>query len=387
MLSRFPSLACVLLLFMALVAQAQPEPAPIIAWVRGDLWRLDPVEIDAASRQLTRGGAISGYALSPDGRAIAFKAAAQVGLDALDQIQAAGLIAEFDLPADIYLLDAATGQIALVAGQPDDASLLAADRPDRALVRSAPVWSPDGLRIAWTELDFSVSVSPPPRLVVYDLATRTAYRAIDSIPAAITFGAAPPLIWGTSAVAVSAGVAADGALQFLFFRLNADRPAELLAVARVPSPNAETQEIAWVEDEGEGLLGILLTTGHWILIDPRTGNIQPAEATPLLYSTAAGGSSLGLRFGALPQTGMFWETVELGGATAASAAYVGTPGRVALSPDGREVAFLGFPTYATVAIWEAGGLLPLPATGEGEDRLEVGSLIWGPMAWRLGPRP
>lgn len=387
MLLRFPSLACVLLLLMTLTAHAQPEPAPIIAWVRGDLWKLDPVEIDAAPRQLTRGGVISGYALSPDGRMIAFKAAAPLGLDALDRIEAAGLIAEFDLPADIYLLDVASGQIALVAGQPDDASLLVADRPDRALVRSAPVWSPDGLQIAWTEFDFAVSVSPPPRLIVYDLATRTAYRAIDSIPAAVTFGTAPALIWGASAVVISAGSGGGSALQFLFFRLNADRPAELLAVARVPSPNAETQEIVWVEDEGDGLLGILLTTGDWILIDPRTGSVQPAEATPLLYSTTADDSSLGLRFGALPQTGMFWETVELGGATAASAAYVGAPGRVALSPDGREIAFLGFPTYATVAIWEAGGLLPLPATGEGENRLEVGSLIWGPMAWRLGPRP
>ncbi|MFQ3567739.1 MAG: hypothetical protein SNJ59_12150 [Aggregatilineales bacterium] len=387
MLLRFPSIASILLLLMALVAQAQPEPTPIIAWARGDLWRLDPVEIDAAPRQLTRGGVISAYALSPDGRTIAFKAAAPLGLDVLDQIEATGFIAEFDLPADIYLLDVATSQIALVAGQPDDASLLAADRPDRAFVRSAPVWSPDGLQIAWTEFDFSLPVSPPPRLIVYDLATRTAHRAIDSIPAAITFGSAPALIWGTSAVVVSAGSGADGALQFLFFSLNADRPAELLAVARVPPPSAEAQEIAWIADEDEGLLGILLTTADWILIDPRTGNVQPVEATPLLYSTAAGDDSLGLRFGALPQTGMFWETVELGGATAASAAYVGAPGRVALSPNGREVAFLGYPTYAAAAIWEAGGLLPLPATGEGVDRLEVGSLIWGPMAWRLGPRP
>ena len=85
--------------------QAQADEFPLVLWIRGDLYRVD--SLGAAPTPITHNGTISGPAISPDGSVIAYKAASQVGLDALNRIQTSGKIADFDLPGDIYAADIA----------------------------------------------------------------------------------------------------------------------------------------------------------------------------------------------------------------------------------------------------------------------------------------
>lgn len=47
---------------------------------------------------------------------------------------------------DIYMIDLATGETRLIAGQPDDATTHA-----QGIYRGNPIWSPDGNQVAWTE--------------------------------------------------------------------------------------------------------------------------------------------------------------------------------------------------------------------------------------------
>ena len=65
----------------------------------------------------------------------------------MNRIQTSGLIADFDLPGDIDLLDLATGTVTQIAGQPADASLFVEGVADNATIRSTPVWSPDGITL------------------------------------------------------------------------------------------------------------------------------------------------------------------------------------------------------------------------------------------------
>ena len=147
-----------LALFALWPAAAQSVPGgPLVLWIAGDLYAADPGTPTLPPRPLTQMGVISGPTLSPAGNWVAFKAAAPVGLAALDRIQTDGLIAAYDLPADLYLLDPRSGSLALVASQPANASLLAEGVPDNATVRSAPSWSPDGTRLAWMEFPFGAA--------------------------------------------------------------------------------------------------------------------------------------------------------------------------------------------------------------------------------------
>ena len=362
-----PNMILIVLLLgmMPLSLQAQSLP-PLILWVRGDLYMV--WDLNASPVQLTQNGTISGPALSPDGNMIAYKAASPVGLQALDRVQTSGFIANFDLPGDIYVLNIPMLQPALVAEQPDDASLFVEGVPDNAIVRSTPAWSPDSTMLAWTELSFG---SESPRLVIFDFATRIQTIAADALPVEIVSGSAPEVRWGASGIAII-----GDAGELLIYSPD----GTLLSRPQLaPAEDETAQEYAWVNAAGLSLFGVLYDSGRWSLFDPTTGAEQQTEDIPLLVGASE--NSLALRFGTLPDVGFFWETNEPSGETTASGAFPAPPSRVTLSPSGREVAFIGYPDFGGVAVWRSGEVIPVPGTGS--DSLAAGAVLWGATMWRI----
>ena len=350
-------------------AQAQADELPLILWIRGDLYSVDT--LDAAPTMLTNDGTISGPVLSPDGTQIAYKAASPLGLEALDRIPAEGFIADFDLPGDIYLFDKAARTSALVAGQAADASLFVEGVADKAIIRSSPVWSPDGTQIAWTEYTFPGGALG---ITVYDLASGTSSLVVLSIPATLVQGAAPPLRWGSFGFAVNASQDAAGDQNIMIFATDGT-PVSNPRLALVEGDPA--LDFTWVETPSGSLLGILYQSAGWIMIDPTTGLAQAVSELPRL--TTAAPESRALTFGVDEAEGFFWEIV---GETAAAP---GAPGQVTLSPSGREIAFLGFPSSGAVSFWqEDGETVSVPNTGSNLDQLQVGALLWGHTFWVLG---
>lgn len=368
MKSRLVFFALVIMLLTFGSAQAQDDEFPLILWIRGDLYRVDTAE--APPSAITTSGTISGPALAPDGTQIAYKEAAQVGLEALSRVQTDGVIADFDLPGDIYLLDIASGESALIAGQPADASLLVAGTPDRATVRSTPVWSPDGARIAWTE--FALPDSKP-GIAVYDLAAGTLTTLVSDIPAAPVQGAAPPLRWGSAGIAVSTSTDNTSEQDFLIY---AESGTLLSSPRLAPVADDPAVDFVWVESASGAQLGVIYQSSGWILIDPATGVAQAAPELPRL--TTASPDSRALRFGVDSERGFFWEI--LGETTAAP----GSPTQVTLSPSGRQIAFTGFPSSGAVTIWRADETSAIPGTGSNLDQLQVGALLWGYTFWKVG---
>ncbi len=350
-------------------AQAQGGELPLILWIRGDLYRVDT--LDAAPTAITTNGTISGPALSPDGKSIAYKAAAQVGLDALNRIdQSSGKIAEFDLPGDIYVMDSASGAASAIAGQPADASLLVAGVPDKATVRSTPVWSPDGTRLAWTEYAYP---DGKPQIVVHNLTDGTTSTLAEDIPAPLVQGAAPPLRWGSAGIAVNASTDTTSELDLLIY---GDDGTLLSSPRFAPVRNDPMFDFEWVERDGGALLGVIYQSARWILIDPQTGVAQPSNEVPRL--TTAQADSRALHFGADSTGNFYWEVVD------ENAAAPGGPGQVTLSPSGRQVAFMGFPSSGAVTIWQDNNTASIPGTGSNLDELQVGAMLWGYTFWRIG---
>jgi hypothetical protein len=373
----FPLFALALLVLAAWPALAQPAVtgAPLVLWVAGDLYSADPGTPGLPPRPLTQMGVISGPALSPVGDWVAFKAAAPVGLNALERIQTDGLIAAYDLPADIYLIDPRSGSIALVAGQPDGASLFVEGVADNAVVRSAPAWSPDGARLAWLEFPFGGGEA---RLMQFDLGQRL--TAATGITAPVLEGRAPAVVWGPGGIALNLGLSASGDQAFQL--ISADGAALSTALLR-PTFNETVLVEAWVQDGERSLFGVLLSSGWWTLFDPATGAALPAGQIPELIAAGAPDSSLALRFAVTSDIGFYWEARDPLPTEAAAPAFPSDPSRTTLSPDGRAVAFLGFPEYTSAALWVNEAVEAIDGTGG--DGLPVGAIFWGPTAWRLAP--
>jgi hypothetical protein len=356
-------------------AQTPYDSEPIFLWVRGDLWQWNPVDLASAPVQVTTDGTISAPILSPDGAFIAYKAASPVGLDALSRIQTDGLIADFDLPADIALFAVADSTIVPITRQPADASLLVEGVADNALIRSSPVWLPDSLTLAYVEFAFGTTSA---HLVIYDLAStdqpaRTPLDAslpITGYPPQIAAGRGGIMLWQTGT---------GGETLFNFY--GAD--GSFVARQFVPPSESSIETAVWVEQGDQSFPALLYTSGVWALFDQRSAAPIVTDLLPQLVARRLPAISYAVAFGRLDDSGFFWEAFDPMTPDAASVAFPGTPSRVTLSPSGRAIAFLGFPEFGAAAVYRDGELIAIPGTGSGVDALNVGALLWGETMWRV----
>ncbi|MCL4250358.1 MAG: hypothetical protein KJ065_19565 [Anaerolineae bacterium] len=365
----------IIIIFLVLwanrVVVAQDEQ-PLVFWASGDLWLWSPSA--PAITALTTDGTISSPSLAPSGGQIAYRALPSVSREALGRLQTSGLIAEYDLPADLFLVDLNTRQSILIAAQPAAASLFVEGVADNALVRSEPAWSPAGDALAWVEFPFGAAEGS---LFAYSLSSASPQVIATDIP--ITSGRAPELRWGSPGIVLRSAGDDTGAQVFQLYAL--DTSGWITLQTNVPE-DTYVQLFDWVASPQGELLGILLSNGRWQLLDPRTG-AEGSAGTPALYSRFDAASSLALRFDVAPETGFFWETVVQSAQTA-SAAFSGAPGQVAVAPDSRTLAFIGYPEFGALALWQEGVIINIAGTGSSDPAFQLAAIVfWSPLEWRL----
>lgn len=363
----FVMLLCV---FVTGAARAQDAPpAPVLLLINGaNIWGYYPTGLT----QLTPTRYGDRPALSPDGGRFAYKTVADIGVRALQTT--GGLVSE--LPSDIRLYDLNTRLETVITGQPPDATFNTGE-PARAIVRSAPAWSPDGAAIAWTE---DVAPEAVRRLVIYTPATGETRILTEDLPLQAGFQQTLALRWGPGGIAlhsVTAAPAGAGTPQPMLDAMLVYSPdgALLSSTSLRPAEGEYLYAFEWIDDGGADKVGVIYSTGRWELIDPATGMTAPLSGTPELYSTLAP-DGLALRFGVAhhPDRGAVftWRAGDV------VLPYSGPLEWVSIAPAGDAVAYadggIGY-------IWRDGETQPIFGTNDYNAR--GSDVVWGPTAWRV----
>ncbi len=364
MKSRLMFLLLTLLAVGVASAQEAAPPAPVLMLVNGsDIWASGA----AGLTPLTSSGYTDRPVLSPNATRIAYKVIADIGVQALQTT--GGLTSE--LPSDIEILDLGTGIATRIATQPPDATFNTGE-PARAIVRSAPAWSPDGTMLAWTE---DVAPEGIRRLVVHRLGVEQPQVLAADLPRQAGFQQTLPVRWSEGGIALrSIAAAADAGALPVDSVLIYGTDGTLQATAATPAQGEYIYDIQWIDENGVDKVGILYSTGRWDVVDPASGTISPLVGSPELYSRSAP-DGLSIVFGVttLPDVGAVftWRVGET------PLPFTGPLEWISIAPTGDALAFAdGGAAY----IWRDGVLEEI--FGTNSFNVSVADIVWGPTAWR-----
>lgn len=377
-MARFRALIVTLIIFTAVfsasitvtVAGAE-HPSTLIMLKDGDLWAWSPSASDLD--RLTDRGYVRRPMLSPDSRYVAYNAWADASIEAVRS----GLYApQGDFPSDIWLLDMHTRQSTAITAQLPTISF-AGDVPTDAVSRSNPTWSPDGQALAWTE------ISLPDlgyRLVIYSLAARQVQATVPlSAPLQPDGLRTIRVQWGAGGIALTITRRDSGIVRELYLF----EPSGALRLI-VPLQDV-LYDYLWVDEAGRSYVGLMYATQPWLLVDPHTGQTQPMNGMPEVYSGqtdryAAFLSIIG-SYGSI--AGFKWSAVDVPGNRVAPidfAAETNFAHRIAVSAIG--VAYVSDAVY----VWKDGAASRIAGTegiALGYEDPEAGALAWGNSGWRL----
>lgn len=371
------------------VSAHTPElPAPIIMLMGNstdptldkgyDIWQLS--ELDKPFKQRTTWNYNNDPAfVSPDGKWIAYRSIAQVGVTAIKEKRYPRGIGE-QTPCTVWLVSMDDKINKRVGEQPADAVLADANgRPDFFITRSNPAWSPDSSKLAWIEstVKGDLTVKTETRLVSYDLASGK--QTVLSKKIALSPGyegiVFPRLIWGDFFIAVdqrffegSGGGGIEKA-QIHFYS-----PENGALIASTPQLQ-DIAEFTWIRAPfiKNSTRQLLLIMSSFKAYDPQTGQEVALSGLPELYSVNAPKGYV-WRLDPAKQT---WVEIAPDGTRRPIDMLKGMTSflmqSISVSPDGRGIVFL---RESKVRILYDGETFVQTPPGS------VLSAAWGPTEWR-----
>ncbi len=302
-----------LLSWMAVTAQSGVD-VPYIIFADGSLFvsrGVDAQPFDACTPD-ERISTI--HNVSPDGRYFTIETTPEFVTDAIERV---GGVGGGPIPSNLWLCGQALGGSPLVqfAGQPLNASFLDDTQPDVGNSYAAPVWSPDGTRIASVEMrydDGAISES----LYIYDIASGLATNVALNLPPQFGVPSPSPVYWiGETLVVQSVEANADvpGGLVNALLTYDAQGTGLLrLELAQVEA-NAIIQTAFPVTDAQAGtLMGLIWSNGDFLLLNPTDGVVFRADGAPELYNPLAADDVSLVWRGANPDGNGLWDVHQNG---------------------------------------------------------------------------
>lgn len=352
------------------VAQAD-QIAPLVMLKGGDIWEYSGDQLI----QVTTHGYHKRPVMSPNGQYVAYNFWCDESITA---VKDGVFVAQGDLPGNMGLLRLNGGTTEAIATQPTSITF-AGEIPNDAIVRSAPAWSPDSSKIAWTEIRLNQYVYS---LVIYDLATKQATTVVAELPAPLhlkELNALDPQ-WGDSGIALFIKQKPKGEPLQRAIHIY-DAQGGLISMTPLID---NFYDFMWINDNGAEKLAILFASQPWALMNPVNGAFEIMNGVPELYSPVHAEYSVAIE----PQkqndqiVGFKWM------AKAAStnvtqplkfAAETNFAARITISAQG--VAWASDAVY----IWD-GDERKVNDTDQitrGFEDADSGALAWSPVAWRV----
>lgn len=335
----------------AAVALDETRPLYIHTYDQG-LWTWQPG--DAEPKQITESDCAARGAFSPDGRYMVCTQFTEGGF-------AIGLD-EFTVANNVYLFDMETLEAAIITTQPDDIS------PEKFIVRTRPVWSPDGQQFAWTEFFY------PQRnqnLMIYDLGSEGTTTLLEQMAAEADAPLAQ-LAWSEAGIAYDYNVfetSGGGLLHQSVTILTPQGEIRYAADVQIITPRVRfTFGGTWVMFEGRWQYAELFNDATWQVFDPELQQTTIIEAQPVLRMPETD-----LRIVFEPQGDDYnVYAVDRRRSFLTSYEYLFDlfNDKVALSPDGRQLAYMeGY----GVSVWVDGRVTSVPLA----DIEAVRWITWG----------
>lgn len=365
----------------ALAAGAQSGSQPLYAYMRGDLWRYDLRA--GTSAQLTTGGYTGGPILSPDGKRLAFLSASY---SFIDQWQAGTATQRGGTPpAEIIVMDIASETFTRVADQ--------SGASPAGILRSLPVWSPDGKRLAWIELDPQRQALSAATMQIYDAQTGSRTEFAQSLDLGIQGRdiLIPSLRWGSGGLARLVTISrSESAEPALLVQLIDIQRGELTHydLALHGGRDNRVRDFIWVDHLGKSMLALQIQD-YWELLDPADGSRSRLLDPPRLKNRGINGAIQLIPASVANVSGdwdMHWYATSGGNLfhTGYESPRVNRNYLPAISPDGTGVAWHN---GDHIGGWQMGSADGDPVTASDPSHRrafpipEPVSVVWAPTEW------